>query len=1650
MQPTGSGRSRYELREVLGRGGMGVIYRAWDSLMGREVALKTILDVQSQQAQQMFYREWGLQASITHPNIVEIYDIGEMMHEGAVRPYFVMPLLPGATLSDLIRNSSPRLNLERTVDMIGQVCRGLQAAHDRGLIHRDLKPSNIFILDDDTVKIIDFGIAHAGTSAQTSVRGTLAYMAPEVLLMQPASVASDIFALGVLSYEAFTGRRPFEGASDADVARSILHDHPPALCDLAPAVPLNVGRAIHKAMAKQPWHRYGSAREMGEILAHAARGEAIEIFDQAKVKPRVERASRAFEQGEYAMATEILSELESEGHVEQEIVLLRRQVEKAQRQVTVKQFLESARRFNEEEEFGLALRKVQEALDLDADNVDAQALKNEIEKRRRARKIEEWAQLARKHLDNNAFAHARNAVQSLLELRPNEPGAMAMLEEIQRKEQEYERVRQEKSRLHTNARGAWERGEVTTALTQLEKWMALDREAPETQSERLLSLQNFYNQVRTEHESLKKSYDQARQLLAEGNYAESLAICRQYLSKYPGHALFQALKFDVEEKRRQHLSAFVAETDVRVENEPDLDRRVAILEEALTQHPDEQHFQRALKLARDKRDLVASVVSRARLHEDEGRFSEALDQWEILRAVHAGYPGLDYEVERVTKRRDAQARQEARSDWVVRVDRQMDAHEFEKAAAAAQQALAEFPGDAELEELVQIARHRHERCQQAMTLLDKGRAEMEAGLHEKSVATLREAEQLDEGNPTIRTALAAALAAQASRLADSDPRKADTVVSELLEIDPGHTVGINLRALREDKKREEFVTWCTAQARKLQASGDVSGASAIVQQGLASYPNDNRLLQLQAQLDRVLEEAQRKQDRKRKLEEMREIVTASAAATNATAAERLLRTAEVTAASYTGDDEFQRALGEVRQNAARVTAAARSAHPASGVTLPPPPSGIAPPRPASGMTPPPPPPSGIAPPRPASGITPPAPPAAAARAAARGLTNWMRYALLGGAVLILAVGVFTIWKATRSSAPATVKVEIRTTPPNARIFIGDQERGVSNLTVDLAPGEYQVTAQLEGHQPAITSFTVQAGRPVTIDMPLAPWKSAVRLSSDVQLSEVSLAGRPLNPGAAGDYSLDGLEDGDYLLKAAGPGGSVEAGLQLSGRSVPILSQPIQAKGLDLALVQQFADQMVFYSAQAGATAALDGGEARPVPPEGLSFPRVQAGAHQVTLTQGMLTRTLPVTTSGGAPVVQAFIFGATQAGQGSILVVTGEDQASLAINGYPHWRKTVAGSMRIGSLKPGVYRITVSKEGFDSPPPQQVEVKAGEEIRIEMPLKAVVRLASVRLQGPPGAQVWVDGSARGSIDPDGNFRLDLPPGSHTFELRRGAARSTSLSRDLKAGETMSIGGELAFAALPGTVRFNVTPPDAVITIRRRGEPESAARPVTQNPASLPEGNYTITASAPGHAESVVNVLLSAGGTLTVPLSLRPLASSEEPAKPTVITRGIRDFEDYADWSSEGDWSVRRGGGTTLYRAQPGAGTYSFTVRLTRGKRLQWYVDYVDSRNHAQIRIEKNDYIRTLVRNGKTAEEKKVPHRLANPNEVRARIVVAPASIRIDFWRDGQWAAMDQWSEPGADLSAGRFGFLVPGGKLFLGADEIRVRDFSFRPGEGGR
>src|SRR5215475_2098868 len=326
-------KGRYQLKSKIGEGGMGVVYRAYDPPpMNRDVAIKTLHPFADRQVLELFYRECEVLRTISHPNIVEIFDMGEFEEGGAKLPFFVMPLLVGRPLDELIRNSEHRLTVARVIDIISQACRGLQAAHERGLVHRDMKPSNIFVMDDDSVKIIDFGVVHevnARTRSNGFQKGTLLYMAPEQIQFKPVTAQSDIFSLGVVCYEALTRRQPFRGATEQDVIDAILNEIPPPVSEINPTVSQTISRVVHRAMAKQPWHRFSSARELSDVLQRAFRNEPIDLFDPARIQPRLERAQKAFENGDYQFAQEIVGELEAEGNIDSAMSLLKANIEQA-------------------------------------------------------------------------------------------------------------------------------------------------------------------------------------------------------------------------------------------------------------------------------------------------------------------------------------------------------------------------------------------------------------------------------------------------------------------------------------------------------------------------------------------------------------------------------------------------------------------------------------------------------------------------------------------------------------------------------------------------------------------------------------------------------------------------------------------------------------------------------------------------------------------------------------------------------------------------------------------------------------------------------------------------------------------------------------------------------------------------------------------------------------------------------------------------------------------------------------------------------------------------------------------------------------------------------------------------------------------------
>ena len=278
---SGSKLGAYEIQSPLGAGGMGEVYRATDTKLGRDVALKVLPTELAHDGERLtrFRREAKTLAQLDHPNIVTIYSVEE---SGGVH-FLTMQLVDGQPLDRLIPQDG--LPIDRIVELGSALADALAAAHEKGIVHRDLKPANVMVSNEGRVKVLDFGLAkdvrgsNLGDATLTSanhtqvgvVMGTPAYMSPEQTAGRPVDHRTDIFSLGVVLHEMATGRRPFEGTSSAELVSSILRDNPPPVTDVRPELPGDLARIIRRCLEKDPRHRVQTARDVSNEFRDLAR-----------------------------------------------------------------------------------------------------------------------------------------------------------------------------------------------------------------------------------------------------------------------------------------------------------------------------------------------------------------------------------------------------------------------------------------------------------------------------------------------------------------------------------------------------------------------------------------------------------------------------------------------------------------------------------------------------------------------------------------------------------------------------------------------------------------------------------------------------------------------------------------------------------------------------------------------------------------------------------------------------------------------------------------------------------------------------------------------------------------------------------------------------------------------------------------------------------------------------------------------------------------------------------------------------------------------------------------------------------------------------------------------------------------------------------
>ncbi|MCA9944787.1 MAG: serine/threonine protein kinase [Anaerolineales bacterium] len=262
---------RYELIERIGSGGMSVVYKARDRALGRIVAVKMMHEsfTNDKGFLKRFQQEAHSAANLAHPNIVTVHDIGQDEY----KHYIVMEFVEGQTLKQIIRsyNDEP-MPISRALDLIIQVCNGIGYAHRANLVHCDVKPQNVIVTVDERVKVADFGIARAISTATqvqqvSQVWGTPQYFSPEQAAGDAPTPASDVYAIGIILFEMLTGQLPFAAESHTAMALKHLHTPPPLVTEFNPAIPSQLAQIINKLLAKEPAGRYRTAGQLGRILS---------------------------------------------------------------------------------------------------------------------------------------------------------------------------------------------------------------------------------------------------------------------------------------------------------------------------------------------------------------------------------------------------------------------------------------------------------------------------------------------------------------------------------------------------------------------------------------------------------------------------------------------------------------------------------------------------------------------------------------------------------------------------------------------------------------------------------------------------------------------------------------------------------------------------------------------------------------------------------------------------------------------------------------------------------------------------------------------------------------------------------------------------------------------------------------------------------------------------------------------------------------------------------------------------------------------------------------------------------------------------------------------------------------------------------------
>jgi eukaryotic-like serine/threonine-protein kinase len=842
---------KYEVTGILGRGGMGRVYRAFDRQLGRDVAIKTLTEgfMGDSEMLERFYREAAKTGMLKHPNIVTVYDLGEQ--DGS--PYIVMEYVAGEALDKVIQSNRP-LSFSAKLGIIEQVCHALDYAHRNDVIHRDVKPANVILQPDGVVKLLDFGIARQdkhdrGLTRTGSVIGTIHYMAPERLRNQPFDGRSDLFSTGVMLYQLLTGQFPFPG-EDYSAIQKILGEPYSPLTTCLRGYPAELDAIVARSLEKDPDNRYSSGDEMASDLAAVS-----QQLKKEQVAEMFQEAEQLANEQEYTKAREILlrvAKLDAQ-HVGARQLMVRVQQSLLQRQraAQIQQLRSQAEEAKLEKRFADAVAFMEQAAKMDPTSADlAGELEALRQKKRRYEQVDGYLRQVDGARQKGDFERAKLFIAQAIEVDKDDSRVRSIYSALLRQAEEAAKQAKTKKLLES-ARSEVGARHFTAAIKILAEVEQLDAANPELipllnaakagqqQERKRRVIEQLQNEIAVAvtadeigralemvNQALKTLPNEPALLQFKGQLEkqiheyetrrivdETVQKCRALLDKSPGDALKLAqemLKRFPGNERLQVLQASIEEHLQRVSTEERRVRYLVLANEALNK----RKYQEAVRLLEncqadgvfsdEMRGLLEFARHEATRDQRESVVESTINEAQALLAKGAHDAAMKV-LEGAVRATDDPALRNLLEK--VRTQKQTAQRKLDALTVA----LGTFLREEQLEEGVAFFK-----SQPAAVLQQPVCAE-----------ALKELRQARENDRKALEAIGAAYAALGSR----EMSVAGNTLRENLSSHPDSTFRTNLLKAYEERRGRSanlLVTGASDRAQEALAAGDAQGAQSLL------------------------------------------------------------------------------------------------------------------------------------------------------------------------------------------------------------------------------------------------------------------------------------------------------------------------------------------------------------------------------------------------------------------------------------------------------------------------------------------------------------------------------------------------------------------------------------------------------------------------------------------------------------------------------------------------------------------------------------------------------------------------------------------------------------------------------------------------------